>query len=134
MMLSDAYPRLFSHILAYPASWHVSVPIVLLFSEFPLTSFLPHWYVSVPELVLGSPTRFRVALCLFTYVSVCCAFWSYSPSYPYPSPYFCSTCFFVFKVFVPVFRSLSCTVSCRSRHHFFWSCCNYWCRRHGSPR
>ena len=31
MMLSGAYPRLFSPTLAYPASWHVSVPIVLLF-------------------------------------------------------------------------------------------------------
>ena len=31
MMPSDAYPRFFSPILAYPASWHVSVPIVLLF-------------------------------------------------------------------------------------------------------
>ena len=32
MMLSDAYPRFFSPTLAYPAFWHVSVPIVLLFS------------------------------------------------------------------------------------------------------
>ena len=43
MMPSDAYPRFFSPTLAYPASWHVSVPIVLLFYYFPLTSFLPHW-------------------------------------------------------------------------------------------
>ena len=31
MMLSGAYPRFLSPTLAYPASWHVSVPIVLLF-------------------------------------------------------------------------------------------------------
>ena len=31
MMPSDPYPRFFSTTLAYPASWHVSVPIALLF-------------------------------------------------------------------------------------------------------
>ena len=31
MMLSDAYPHFSEPILAYPASWHVSVPLVLLF-------------------------------------------------------------------------------------------------------
>ena len=31
MMFFDAYRRLFSPIPAYPASWHVSVPLVLLF-------------------------------------------------------------------------------------------------------
>ena len=41
MMPSDAYPRFISSTLAYPASWLVSVPIVLLFISFLLLRINP---------------------------------------------------------------------------------------------
>ena len=125
MMPSDAYPRFFSPILAYPASWHVSVPIVLLFFNsllllrfYPtgacpcLTGFSAVQHVSVlrndfshtfPNVVSFSLTPF-----------------SYKPLLP--SKFLLSLCFSYFYVFVPVSRLLSCTLTRRSCYDF-WSRC-----------
>ena len=95
MMLPDAYPHLFSLILVYPASWHVSVPIVLLcFTRFLLPPFHP--LVRVSAVVIGSSTRFRVVHSLFTYVSVCNVLQPHSFHTPQSVHYICYACVSLF--------------------------------------
>ena len=134
MVLFDAYPRLFSPILAYPASWHISVPIVVLFVL--LDSFYPlftHWCVSsqwslAVQHVSGLHNHFSPT---FPYV----VSFSLTPLIPLiPSIYLLYLCYYCLQVFFPDSRSLSCTLSRSSCYRFFWLCCNHWCWRHGSPR